>query len=587
MHAHRPVIMATEHALSAGHYLASQVGYAVLEGGGNAVDAGVAAGMALGVVQSDLVNFAGVAPIIVRMAETGQVVSIDGLGTWPKALDPELFMREHGGTMPESILRTVMPAAPDAWLTALERFGTMTFAEVAEGALRLARDGYAADQWMCEYISGHEAGYRRWPQNAAIYLPGGRPPRPGDHFVQRDLGRTIQHMIDQERANGMRGRIAGIRAARDAFYRGDIAAAIADYHRDHGGLVTREDLASFKVRLEPTVVGRFRGLDVHCCGPWSQGPALAQTLALLDGLDLEGMGHNSLDYVHAFAGVLALAFADRERWVADPAFFDVPLPEMLAPDYLEARRALLDPARAFDGFAPPGDPLRGLATLDTPPSWSDGAGDTLTDAHDSRPRGSVEASVGDTSYVCVVDRDGNAFSATPSDVASESPVIPGFGFCPSSRGSQSRPDPRHPSGVAPGKRPRLTPNPALALRDGKPYLVFGTPGGDVQIQAMAQTLANIVCHGMDPQAAIEAPRFATYAYASSFAPFESNPGLLALEGRIPTAVHDGLRARGHDVESWPEWTRKAGAVCAIEVAESPRLLRAGADPRRGAYALGR
>jgi gamma-glutamyltranspeptidase/glutathione hydrolase len=571
--------MATEHAVSSGHYLASEAGLAILNDGGNAVDAGVATGLVLAVVQSDFVNLAGVAPIILWLAETQEVLSIDGLGTWPAAVTPDLFTREHRGVIPEGLLRTVVPAAPHAWLTALERHGTRSFAEVAEAAIRLAVDGFPMYPLMAAHIAENAEGYRRWPQNAAIYLPGGAPPRVGERFCQVDLASTLQHMVDQERACGG-SREDGLVAARDAFYRGDIAAAIASYHEDHGGLLTRADLAAYRVRIEPTVAMRFAGAEVHCCGPWSQGPALAQVLGMLEGMDLGALGHNSPAYAHALVEVFKLAFADRERWIGDPRFVDVPLAGMLDAGYLAARRRLVDPARAWPQLPAPGDPATGAATTAALPRAAGGSGPN-PDPHATDPRNP------DTSYVCVVDRRGNVFSATPSDVSSDTPVIPGTGLCPSSRGSQSRPEPGHPASVAPGKRPRLTPNPALALEEGRALMAFGTPGGDVQIQAMAQVLVNMRVFGMDVQSAIEAPRFASYSQPSSFAPNVSHPGLVMVESRVDATVPAALARLGHRPDAWPEWTWKAGGVCAIRIDHGNGVLHAGADPRRAAYAMGR
>jgi gamma-glutamyltranspeptidase/glutathione hydrolase len=570
--------MATEHAVSAGHYLAAEAGLAVLNAGGNAVDAGVASGLAIGVVQSDFVSVAGVAPTIIWHAARRELVSIDGLGTWPAAVTPDRFQREHGGVIPVGLLRTVVPAAPHAWLTALERYGSMSFAEVAHAAIRLARDGFAMYPLMAEHIAENVDGYRAWAENARIYLPGGQPPEVGRRFVQADLASTLQHMADEERARGG-SREDGIAAARDAFYEGDIASTICNYHAAHGGLLTREDMAGYQVRIEPTVVGHFAGLEVHCCGPWCQGPALAQVLTLLDGMRLADLGHNSAAYVHAVVESIKLAFADRERWFSDPRFRDVPVGGLLDAAYLAARRGLIDPERAPD-VAPPGDPVHGRAIGDHLPAAAGGPAPN-PDPHATDPRNS------DTSYVCVMDRQGNVFSATPSDLSSDTPVIPGTGLCPSSRGSQSRPEPDHPAGVAPGKRPRLTPNPALAFRDGRPVMAFGTPGGDVQVQAMVQVLANHLVFGMDLQSAIEAPRFASYSFPSSFAPNASHPGLVMLESRIDPPVFEALAARGHRPDAWPQWTYKAGAVCAIHADHAEGVLHAAADPRRAAYAIGR
>src|SRR5262245_49152000 len=286
MPTHRQSITGSRDMISAGHYSAAHVGFQILEAGGNAIDAGVAAGIALDVLQTDRVNFAGVAPIMIYLANQRKVVSIDGLGTWPRAASIDYFRREHGGAMPPGILRTVMPAAPAAWIKALEQYGTMSFGEVARAAIRLTRDGFAMHEFMAEYIRDHEKEYRRWPESA-VFLPDGKPPVVGRLFYQRELAQTIQYMADEEAAHRGKGRAAGLKAARDAFYRGDIAQKIAKYHREHGGWVTLEDLAEYEVRFEPTVKTDYRGIELHACGPWSQGPMLPQTLNLLSGFDLK------------------------------------------------------------------------------------------------------------------------------------------------------------------------------------------------------------------------------------------------------------------------------------------------------------
>ena len=241
----RPALAGTNHVISAGHYLATQVGMDILQAGGNAVDAGVAAGIALAVVQSDIVNFGGVAPILVYQAGTGKVWSISGLGHWPKAARLETFLEKHGGTIPSGVLRTVIPAAPDAWITALERFGSMRFGDVAAGAIRLARQGFVMYPLMASVVAEHEKDYAQWASNAAIYLPGGKPPVAGSIFRQTDLADTLQYLADEEREHSGGGRASGLAAARRAFYEGDIAAAIVRYHRQEGGLITRDDLRDF------------------------------------------------------------------------------------------------------------------------------------------------------------------------------------------------------------------------------------------------------------------------------------------------------------------------------------------------------
>jgi gamma-glutamyltranspeptidase/glutathione hydrolase len=570
MPAFRPVITGTRHMISAGHHGAAHAGFCVLEAGGNAVDAGVAAGICLGVLQTDIVNFAGVAPIMLWLADRREVVTIDGLGVWPRAADAEVFRKRHGGKMPPGVLRTVVPAAPDAWITVLERHGTMSFGDVARYAIRFARDGFPMHPLMQQYIVDHVDGFRRWPANAAVYLPGGRPPAVGELFVQADLGRTLQFMADEESAHAGKGRLAGLDAARAAFYKGDIAQAIARHQREQEGWLTAEDLAAFRVRFEPPVRTRFRGLDVYACGPWCQGPTVPHTLNILSGTDLAALGHNSADYVHALVEALKLAFADRHRYFGDPRFVDVPMDAILSPAFAAERARRIDPARASPGMPDAGAvPGHGAARQ---PAGAPAAGEPAPPA--------------DTSYVCVIDRHGNAFSATPSDESTAVPMVPGLGIIPSSRGSQSWTDPAHPACLAPGKRPRLTPSPGLVMKDGAVFMPYGSPGNDIQPQAMIQTLLNIVIFGMDPQSAVEAPRFGTYSYPASSEPHAYHPGMLKLEGRFARATGDALAARGHDVGWWRDLEWKAGAVCTITRNAADGVMSAGADPRRPAYALG-
>lgn len=561
--AHRPTIMGTRHMAVAGHYLAAHAAFEILEAGGNAVDAGVAAGISLGVLQCDIVNVAGVAPILYRNATTGLVRSISGLGYWPKLADVDVFRKDHGGAIPHGLLRTVVPAAPDAWITALREFGTMSFGDVAAASIRFAK-GFPMYPLLADNIALHKAEYGRWASSAAVFLPGGRPPEVGEIFVQDDLARTLQYMADEERAAARHGRDAGLAAARDAFYRGDIARMIVDFHKANGGWMREDDLAGFRVEIEPPVTTRFNGVDVYTCPPWCQGPTLLQAMSLLDCGTLARFGHNSPNYLHTLAEALKLAFADRERWYGDPRFVDVPLERLLSEEYAAVRRQMIRLERAWPEMPPPGGADAPLlrAAPGTPPI----------------PR--------DTSYVCVVDRHGNVFSATPSDVSMDTVVIPGTGLCPSSRGSQSWTSPGHASVIAPGKRPRLTPSPALAVKQGEWIMPFGTPGGDVQCQAMLQVFLNATLFGMDAQSAVEAPRIATYSFPDSFEPHPYFPGRLNLESRLPGEIGRDLAGRGHDLAWWPDWTWRAGAVCMIKADLRTGVLSGGADPRRASYALG-
>ncbi len=570
----QPMVIGHHYMASAGQYLATEAAHAILRAGGNAIDAGVAGGIALGVVHSDQVQFSGVAPMLIYLADRDETVSIAGLGWWPKALNIEKFIRDHNGTIPVGILRTVVPAAPDAWILALQRYGTMSFGDVAASAIRYARDGFAVHTVMAAFLQDKVEDYRRWPQNTAIYHRDGVPLGEGDRLVQADLGRTIQFMVDQEKAAAGKGRDAGLAAARDAFYRGDIARMIAKYHRDNGGLLTEEDLAEYRSEVEKPLRYSFKGTDVLSCGPWCQGPVLLQMLSMLNEVDLKALGHNSTAYVHLLAEVMNLCFADRERYYGDPRFVDVPMEALLSRAYAQERLKSIRNDRAFGEMPPPGSVAGHIA------------GNT------SGRMGTPSVAVGepglpgDTSYVCVVDSAGNAFSATPSDVSWEGPVIPGLGLCPSSRGSQSWGDPGHASVAAPGKRPRLTPNPSMAMRKGEFLMPFGSPGGDLQPQGMLQALVNHQVFGMDIQEAVEAPRFITRNFPDSFEPHTYYPGRVDLEQGIGQPTGDALEAIGHKVNWLPDLSLKTASVCAVSADLRSGKLYGAADPRRTGRAMG-
>jgi gamma-glutamyltranspeptidase/glutathione hydrolase len=560
----QPMVMGRRWMVSAGHWLATEAGAAMLAAGGNAVDAAVAAGITLGVLHADQVQFSGVAPMLIHMKERDELASISGLGPWPRATRPEIFVQEHGGKIPLGLLRTVVPAAPDAWILALERYGTMPFHEVVQPAIRCAREGFCVHPLMAQYIDQFQEQYRLWPQNAAIFLPGGRPPAEGEIFVQSDLAASLEYMAAESRAASSRGREAGLAAARNAFYRGDLATAMVRYHRENGGWLAAEDLAEYRSEVEAPVSIELDGTRVYSCGAWCQGPALLQMLRMAGGMDLHGMGHNSVAYVHALAETIKLAFADRHRFYGDPRFVEVPLAALLSEDYAAERRRRINPDRAWPEMPPPGAP-------GGPPV---------------PPPSEIPPVEGDTSYVCAVDRWGNAVSATPSDTSYESPIIPGLGFCPSSRGSQSWADPVHPSCVAPGKRPRLTPNPALAIRPGEYTMPFGGPGGDLQPQAMLQVFLNHAAFGMPIQKAVEAPRFVTHSFPHSFEPHAYQPGRLDLEASLGAETGAALAAKGHKVNWRPAVSTNVAGVCAIRADHGSGALFGGADPRRAARAMG-
>jgi gamma-glutamyltranspeptidase / glutathione hydrolase len=563
---HRPTstvqTIGTRWAVAAGHSLAAEAGARMLAAGGNAVDAGVAAGITLGVVHPDMVSVAGVAPILVHVARTGETWQVSGVGPYPRVSSHEYFMTRHGGQIPPGLPRTVVPAAPDAWCTALERWGTMSFADVAAPAIEHAGRGFAVSAFSAYQMGTNAAKYRRWPTSTALYLREDRAYRMGEVLVQRELAETLQRMAAAEKRTGG-SRAAGVRAARDEFYRGETAKRIAEFHRANDGPLTAADLADFSVEVGPALRTTFDDYEIAACGFWCQGPALLQIFNMLEGVDLTALGHNSPAYLHRLVETIKLAFADRDAYYGDPNFVRVPADRLLSKAYAAERRALVR-ERAWKEMPPAGEAAARRELLPLA-----GGSDAL-----------------DTSYVAVIDAEGNGFSATPSDPNVDSPVVAGVGCVVSPRGSQGWLDPDHASVVAPGKRPRLTPAPAMALRDGKLLMPFGTPGGDVQQQAMLQVFLNVAVFGMPLQEAIEAPRVASRSFPDSFWPHAYAPGKLEVERRIAKETREALVERGHEVSEWPEWEWRAGAVCAVKVgADGTRW--GGADPRRGALSIAR
>jgi len=557
----RPSVKGRHHMISSVHYLATVGGLRILQRGGNAIDAGVAAGLCINVVQPQLAMFGGVAPIIV--APAGQPpVAISGLGRWPRAATIERYLEEYSGTMPGGLGRTITPAAPDAWLTALAEYGTLSLDQVLEPALTLAEEGFPLGPELRRAIVAAAApggAFERWPSSAEAFLPDGRVPELGEIFRQPLLARTFRRLLDAE-AKATGDRRARIYAARDLIYRGEIAREIAAFYQASGGLLTEADLAEFRVGIDPPARSAYRDYEVLTCGPWCQGPTLLMALNILEGIDLHALGRGSAAHYHHVLEALKLAFADRDAYFGDPDFVDVPLDRLLSAEYAAARRRLIRPDVAWPGAPPAGNPLA-LALS------------------------ARQETEHDTSYVCVVDAAGNAFSATPSDGAVGGACVPGLGFPISMRGGQSWLDPAHPSCLAPWKRPRLTPNPAMALKDGRPAIAFGCPGGDSQVQGMLQVFLNVAEFGLEPQVAIEAPRVVTRSFQNSFWPHVYEPNRVDAETRIPEAVRAQLAAFGHDVHANHAWGG-VSLMCAITADPTAGLLSGGADPRGDCYAAG-
>lgn len=565
----RPAVLGAKHMVSSSHYLATLAGLRMFPRGGSAIDAGVAAGIALNVLERHLTDFGGVAPIMVFTPGMREPETIDGVGRWPAGLDLETYRARHGDDMPIGIARSVTPAAADAWLTALARYGRLSLAEVLAPSIELC-EGFPVYPRLARAIERLREQLERWPTSAAVFLPGGRLPEVGELLVQRELGDLFRRLVAIESAHASRGRAAGIMAARDAIYQGDIASEIAGFMRDEGGAISAEDLAGQRVAIGPAVRTSYRGVEVYACGPWSQGPLVPMTLNLLEGYDVASMGPGSREFLHRYIESMKLACADREGFFGDPEQIDVPIAGLLSKEYAAERRAQIRADRAWRELPPPGDPWR-FEGRSGPPGYV--------------PRLASGVGAPDTSYVCAMDAEGNAFSATPSDPGLGAPLVRGLGIIVSTRGAQLWTTPGHPSAIAPRKRPRLTPNPALLMRDGAALMPFGCPGEDAQCQAMVQVVCNIVDFGMNTQQAIEYPRAISHSFPWSFHPHAYEPGLVKIEARIAEPVRDGLAALGHRVEVLPDFTPAAAGVCAIRRLEGG-TLEGGADPRRESYAIG-
>jgi gamma-glutamyltranspeptidase/glutathione hydrolase len=588
----RPVVRGKRGVVAGGQPLSVEAGLRILQRGGNAIDAGVATILAASVIEFSHFSFGGEVPILIKLK--GQNVSvIEGMGQAPMKATREFFVNRQnepsltapgqttmpsarkGGLIPSTgPLSATVPAVLDACVTALDRFGTKTLAEVMEPAIQLA-DGFPIDELRVQYIRTRSPIFSQWPDAKRVFLPGGQIPKVGDIFVQADLARTLREIVRAERlaSKGRRNsRHAGLMAARNYFYRGPIARRIGDYMQANGGLLAAGDFARFAAKVGQPVQTEYRGYQVYKAGFWTQGPAMVETLNMLEGFDLKKMGHNSPAYIHTLAEALKLAMADRDRYYGDPEFVKIPMAELLSKDYAALRRPLIDERHASLAQQP-GDPQNMKAVLASAVQTT-GRASALPEIERAN----------DTTCVNVVDKDGNLFSATPSGAWLPAVVAGDTGVLMGQRLQSSLTDPNSPNVVAPGKRPRITLTPTLVLKGGEPFMVLSTPGGDNQDQALLQVLLNVIEFGMNPQEAVEAPRFDTQHYVSSFDDHEFLPGSLNVESRVSLKTIEELSQKGHKVKVQGDWgTLSAPTVIIYD----PRngVAAAGADPRRSRYAV--
>ena len=569
------------------HWLASASGMAVLEKGGNAFDAAVAAGFVLQVVEPHLNGPAGDMPAIIHDADSRETRVVCGQGTAPAGLTISLIESLGLESIPgDGHLAPCVPGAFGAWLLLLERYGTLRFGDVIEYAIGYAEHGHPVLPATAAKVASMEEVFRtQWPSSAQVYLERGAPAA-GLLFANPDLASTYKRIVKEaESARG--GREAEIEAARRAFYEGFVAEAIDAFVSDasvmdasgdaHVGVLSGSDMASWRASIEPTVSSAFRSFEVHKTRAWGQGPVFLEQLALLGGAGLEQIEFLSAEHIHLVVENAKLAFADREAWYGDEP--GVPLDELLSRDYAGGRRRLVSRQASLE--LRPGSPAGRRPVLPRRRAQPSSAGSS------SIGEPTISGQRGDTCHVDVVDRFGNFVSATPSGGWLHSnPVVPGLGFPLGTRAQMFNLEPEHPNALRPGKRPRTTLSPALAFRDGEPYMAFGTPGGDAQDQWTFNFFIAHAGFGLDIQSAIDAPNFSIQHFPGSFYPHESEPGRLTIEDRVPESVVEELRARGHDVRVAGPWTE--GRVCAVARNAGDGVVLAGANARGAqAYAVGR
>ncbi len=617
----RPQLAGTFGMVASTHWLASAAGMAVLEAGGTAFDAAAAAGLVLQVVEPHMNGLGGEAPIIGYAAgprggdgagPDGEVFVLDGQGPAGGSATVLAFTELGLDLIPgNGLLPACVPAAFGTWLLLLQRYGRLPLRAVMQYAIGYARDGYPMTAGASAAIASAERLFRQhWASSAEVYLGGGVP-APGSRFANPALAATYQRILDEAEAAGA-DRDQQIEAARRAYYQGFVAEAIDGYlaraqvldltGQPHRALLSGTDLAGWQARVEQPVTLDFMGLTVCKTGPWGQGPVFLQQLALLDGLGLDSLAPGSADHLHTVIECAKLAFADREAWYGDPRFAEVPLDGLLAPGYAAQRRALVGREASMElrPGRPDGQPPRlpGYATgaVRRPAGASPAAAEPTAEESGAgtAPRWEVTGpgepaaarpATGDTCHLDVADRFGNLVSVTPSGGwLQSSPVIPGLGFCLGTRAQMFTLTEGLPNTLAPGKRPRTTLTPSLALRGGQPYLAFGTPGGDQQDQWTLAFFLNHVVFGMNLQEAIDSPAFHTRHFPSSFYPRQAAPGEIDVERRAGPAVIEELRARGHRVTVRAPWS--LGRVSAV--ARDGGLLYAAANPRgMQGYAIGR
>jgi gamma-glutamyltranspeptidase/glutathione hydrolase len=509
--------------------------------------------------------------LLVYDSREKKVFSINAEPRAPKLATIEWYEKNNGGKIPESdgLLSGGIPGVVDAWYILLDRWGTMSFEQLLQPAIDLAENGFPLSERGASYIAETQK-ILKYPTTVKVYLPNGRPPKAGEILKNPDLARTLKKLVEAEKANKTKGRHEALKAARDRFYKGDIAHELAIFSEANGGLFRYEDFAEYTAKVETPVSINYRGYQIYKNPSSSQGPAELIALNLLEGYDLKALGHNSPDFLHTSVEAVKLAMGDREKYLGDMDFIKIPYDGLLSKDYARERRKLIDPAKASLELRP-GIPekLTNSAELDRP----------VHEVLDGKA-----SHKGDTSYIAVVDKDHNMVSFEPSlhESFGTGVVMGSTGIAFNCRGDYYSLVRGEANALEPGKRPRSTLQSTLVMKDGQPFAILGSPGGDDQVMRTMQTLINMIDFGMNIQQAIESPRWSTESFPASPFPHTMYPGLMAVESRIPESTRQALISRGHKLRVDPPWS--LGSIGGIVVDVTTGVLSAGADPRVDAYA---
>lgn len=605
----RPEIAGTFGVVASTHWVATAVGMGTLERGGNAFDAGVATAFTLQVVEPHLNGPGGDVPLMVHAASRGRTEVICGQGVAPAGLTIDHCRGLGLDLVPGTgLLAPCVPGTFDAYMLLLRDYGTLRLRDVLEPAIGYALNGYPLIERVVATIKTVEKLFREhWPTSAALYLPGGKLPVAGSLFRNPRMAETYRRILREAEAGGG-DRVVEIERARKVWSQGFVAEAIDTFCRTqelmdvtgtpHRGVLCGQDMARWQASVETPASYDYGRYTVQKPGAWCQGIATLQQLALLKGFDLDGLDPAGPDFIHLQVEAAKLAFADRDTFLGDPDFVDVPLDVLLSDAYNIERRKLITERASHDQRPGRIEGFGGAVNLRAvtgPRSavTASGAGEpTVGELHAHTGHGAGEGEVfpngvtrGDTVHFDIIDRHGNMIAATPSGGwLQSSPVIPELGFCLGSRAQMFMLDEKHPAALGPGRRPRTTLSPTMALRDGEPYLAWGSPGGDQQDQWIPQMFLRHVHAGMNLQEAIDAPAWHTEHFPTSFWPRTSRPGVIVVEGRVPKATVAELERRGHLVEIGPDWSE--GRL--VAAAKDGEMLRAAANPRgMQGYAAGR